>query len=84
MKKPKKFVPAYKQVANYLREQITSGQLKEGDKIPPQTELGDMFGVDGDTAHRGVKLLVDEGLIRAEYRRGSYVRPSSMWKINQP
>lgn len=84
MPKPKKFVPAHKQVAAYLREQITSGKLSEGDKLPAMTELADMFGIRPGTAHRGIQILESEGLVRPEYRRGTYVRPSSMWKINQP
>lgn len=69
--------PAYVQIAAYLRTMILSGQLKADDKLPSVAILAREFDVWPGTAHLAIKMLIDEGLVRAEPRRGSYVQPRS-------
>lgn len=75
--------PAFLQVADHLRKRITSSEFKTGDKLPSTATIAKEWGIDSQTAHRAVRLLVDEGLVRTEWRKGSYVRDRSVWKINQ-
>jgi DNA-binding GntR family transcriptional regulator len=61
----------YKQVADRLREQITSGEL--GPKLPSHMDLAEQMGVAPRTIDRALKVLRDEGLIETRPGRGVFV-----------
>lgn len=54
----------YLRIAAQLREQIVSGELTPGQRLPTEPQLMGMFGVSRNTARLAVKRLVDEGLVR--------------------
>lgn len=81
MPKIQRSEPAYTQVAAHLRQQIVSGQLKEGEQIPPATELEQQFDVSVWTAHRAVQTLASEGLVKIVQRQGAFVQPHAMWQL---
>ena len=41
--------PHYKQVINYIRTEIENGNLKQGDRMPSEKELGERFGLSRQT-----------------------------------
>ncbi len=59
----------YADVADILRDQITSGELQPGDRIPSETDLRQTYGIARETARRAARLLAEEGLIDV---RGGY------------
>ncbi len=61
-------------LAQSLREAITSGVLGPGDKLPSERTLAEQHGVARNTAREAVRLLAQEGLVRAEHGRGVFVR----------
>jgi GntR family transcriptional regulator len=62
--------PLYQRIAAQLRSRITSGQLKPGDKLPPEPKLVEEFGVSRDTVRDATALLVHEGLVERVPGRG--------------
>ena len=54
----------YEVIAEALREQIRTGQLKPGDQLPTITELAVANTVAVGTAHRALTLLRNEGLVK--------------------
>ena len=56
-------------VADTLRRKIVSGELQEGDKLPPEPELMVQLGVSRPTLREALRVLESESLIRP--RRGS-------------
>src|ERR1051325_1239182 len=56
-------------VATQLRNQIVRGELKEGDALPPETNLMEQFGVSRPTLREAFRVLESEALITV--RRGS-------------
>lgn len=56
-------------VAYTLRRMIVDGQVKDGDHLPPETELMAHFGVSRPTLREAVRVLEAERLV--EVRRGS-------------
>lgn len=68
--------PAYKQIADGLRDQITGGQLAPGDPLPSERALIDTYEAARGTVRQAINLLKAEGLIEVEHGRGSFVRPS--------
>ncbi|GAA3856764.1 GntR family transcriptional regulator [Streptomyces sedi] len=75
--------PPYQLAADKLREEITSGRLKPGDRLPSSRDLRESLGIANATVHSALRVLRDEGLIYSVQGRGSYVsdpesrRPSS-------
>jgi DNA-binding transcriptional regulator YhcF (GntR family) len=62
----------YMQLAAILREQITSGQIR--DRVPSLTHLAEEHGVALNTVQRAFRVLKDEGLIYTRPGRGTFVR----------
>lgn len=63
--------PAYKQVADRLRDLIDSGRVQPGDRLPSESDLMTETGVSRATARRGLRMLINEG--RAVPRPGEGV-----------
>ncbi|MGW5259720.1 GntR family transcriptional regulator [Microbispora sp. NPDC004025] len=71
---PDSYTPAYRQIADDLRDRIARGQLPPGRKLPAEDRLADEYGVGKDTLRDALAQLRSEGLIRTVHRVGSYVR----------
>jgi len=66
--------PLYRQVENFLREQIQSGQLQPGDMLPTVRELCEQFGgINHLTVRQALRILTDENLIYSVQGKGSFV-----------
>ncbi|MDR1216570.1 MAG: GntR family transcriptional regulator [Treponema sp.] len=65
--------PYYKHIYNYLLEQISSGKLNSGDRLPSEKELCGSFGVSRITSKKALELLAEEGLISRLPGKGSFV-----------
>ncbi|MDR1232196.1 MAG: GntR family transcriptional regulator [Spirochaetaceae bacterium] len=68
--------PYYKLIYDYLSEEISSGRLKLGDKLPSEKELCATFGVSRITSKKALELLAREGLIFRLPGKGSFVGES--------
>jgi GntR family transcriptional regulator len=67
-------VPLYYQLGSVLREKILSGQSPPGDRLPTEAELSDEYGVSRITVRQALSALEEEGLIRREAGRGTFVK----------
>ena len=63
----------YQQLANALKEEILSGNLQKGDKLPSVRELVVTYGVNKDTVQRALRSLKDESFIYSREKSGYYV-----------
>jgi len=66
--------PAFKQIADILRQEIQSGALAPGARLPSERELIDDFGSARGTVRQAIALLKSEGLVVTEHGRGGFVR----------
>ncbi|MEV6349875.1 FadR/GntR family transcriptional regulator [Actinoplanes sp. NPDC051851] len=55
--------PAYQQLADELRADITSGRLRPGERLPPEPELCVKIGVSRSTVREALRLLASQHLI---------------------
>src|SRR5690349_15889321 len=58
-----KIARAYEQLAQLLRERITSGDLHEGDRLPSETALAEQAGVSRSTVREALRILEQDGLV---------------------
>lgn len=66
--------PAYRQIADSLRRDITEGELEAGSKLPSERMLIDRFDASRGTVRQALGLLKSEGLIESQHGRGVFVR----------
>jgi hypothetical protein len=78
--KPKAPRGPYESIAADIRDDITTGRLKPGDKIPTVVQLAAHYTVAAGTAHRAMAVLATEGLIEAARGKRAVVaiRPSGV------
>jgi GntR family transcriptional regulator, transcriptional repressor for pyruvate dehydrogenase complex len=62
--RPKEILRPRAQVEHQIREAILRGEFSQGDKLPPETELAQQFGVSRPTVREALGSLVAAGLIR--------------------
>lgn len=67
--------PVYLSLAAQLEDDILSGRLPEGVRLPPQRELADFLDIDFTTVTRAYGICRDKGLITGVTGRGTFVTP---------
>jgi GntR family transcriptional regulator, arabinose operon transcriptional repressor len=65
--------PLYVQVASILKQRILSGIWREGEGIPPEKTLCVEFEIARGTLRQALKILEDEGYLRREQGRGTFI-----------
>lgn len=66
--------PKYERVAAAIRDQIRSGQLKPGDKLPSLSQLQAEHDVSYGSVRGAMLILKAEGLVEGRPGEGVYVR----------
>ena len=56
--------PAYRKVAAQIGERILARRLREGERLPAETELARQFGVNRSTVREALRELESRGLVR--------------------
>lgn len=68
------FKPLYFQLKEIFHNKIESEELKEGDMIPSENELQQIYGVSRATVRKAVELLGYDGLIDKKKGKGTFVK----------
>ena len=63
----------YRQIAEDLRQQISSGRLKPGSQLPPEEKLKEKFAASRNTIRDAVKFLISLGLVETRPGQGTFV-----------
>ena len=60
-------------VINQLTDAMRNGDLKPGDKIPPEPELADSLGVARSSVREAIKILAYLGVLESKRSEGTFV-----------
>jgi GntR family transcriptional repressor for pyruvate dehydrogenase complex len=66
--------PSTEQVIGHVRDLIGRGDLKAGDKLPPERNLVAQLGVSRPTVRAALRALSAMGVIDARHGSGTYIR----------
>jgi GntR family transcriptional regulator len=65
--------PVYRQIAEDLRGQIESGELKEEERIPTEDQLMELYEASRNTVRAAIKELSTRGLVDTRHGKGTFV-----------
>ncbi|WP_448191455.1 aminotransferase-like domain-containing protein [Azospirillum sp. sgz301742] len=69
--------PVYLAIADAIAEDVRSGRLAPGQRLPPQRQLAEWIGLDFTTVSRAYGEARRRGLLDAHVGQGTFVRPSA-------
>ena len=70
--------PIYRQLANYLKQQIVQGEYQVGALLPSETELVQKLDISRTTVRLAFNDLVNSGLVKRERGKGTIVISSGI------
>ena len=65
--------PKWAQLAELIREQIASGELAPGDKLPSTAQLREQHGVSAGVVRQAILVLQTQGLVEGVHGLGVFV-----------
>lgn len=66
-------LPLYQQLANEIKAQIASGELRQNEQLMTEMELSRTFGVSRITVRKALELLVEEDILSKRQGVGAFV-----------
>jgi DNA-binding transcriptional MocR family regulator len=75
--------PLYLAIANAIAEDISSGKLTDGERLPPQRDLADELKVALTTVTRAYTEAERRGLVSGEVGRGTFVRRMETFSLRR-
>lgn len=72
---PHRIAHLWAQVAGDLRSDIAEQRLADGQRLPAEPELAELYGVSRATIRRALGVLIEEGVLVRLTGRGTYVVP---------
>lgn len=70
---PEHSIPLYLRLKETLQENIESGRLQPGDRVPSERELSEQFSMSRMTVRHALTELVSEGVLTRQQGRGTFV-----------
>ena len=71
-------IPLYYQLVEIINEQIRAGDLAPGDRIMPERQLSERYGISRMTTRQAIGYLVDGGALVVRQGLGTYVAEPKM------
>lgn len=68
-------IPVYRQLADFIKKQISSGEYPPGDVLPSEADYMRDFNVSRTTVRLAFGLITNAGMVRREQGRGTIVVP---------
>lgn len=68
-------ITLWRRIADSIERAMADGTYAAGSRLPGETEIADLYGVNRHTVRRALAALAERGLVRAERGSGTYVEP---------
>lgn len=76
--------PRYLEIADSIANDIKSGLLAAGDRLPPQRQLAAQVGLDFTTVSRGYAEAQRRGLVQSHVGRGTFIAQAPQARATDP
>jgi DNA-binding FadR family transcriptional regulator len=81
---PIKFTRIYEEIVRQIRSLIAGGELKSGDRLPPERDLAEKFSVSRASVREALRALGSMGLIEIRAGEGTFVKEISVEALIEP
>lgn len=71
----------YQEVSNSIKQHIIDGTYPLGSMLPTENELVELYGVSKITVRKAVQLLVDDGYVRKQSGKGTFILSNRPFNI---
>ncbi|MET1029136.1 MAG: phosphonate metabolism transcriptional regulator PhnF [Dongiaceae bacterium] len=71
-------VTLWRQIAESLSTDLKTGKLKPGERLATELELAERFAVNRHTVRRAMATLAEQGILRIEQGRGTFVNETTI------
>ena len=75
-------VAVYKKIVVQIQDMILKGELKKGDRLPPERQLAETLGVGRPALKQAISALEVLGIIRSRQGNGNYITADTMEVFN--
>jgi GntR family transcriptional repressor for pyruvate dehydrogenase complex len=66
------------QIVSLIEDLITSGKLRAGERIPPERDLAEKFGVSRNTVREAIKALAEKAVVVSRRGAGTFVAEGAL------
>jgi GntR family transcriptional repressor for pyruvate dehydrogenase complex len=81
---PVKKTKVYAEIAAQIQRLIQEGRLRPGDRLPPERELAEVFGVSRASVRDAIRILEAHGLVEPRHGEGTVVREIPIGSLVRP
>jgi GntR family transcriptional repressor for pyruvate dehydrogenase complex len=81
---PVKSTRIYAEIVRQIKALIADGQLKSGDRLPPERDLAERFRVSRTSVREALRALESTGLVEIRAGEGAFVREVSVEALIEP
>jgi GntR family transcriptional repressor for pyruvate dehydrogenase complex len=74
----------YRAIVDQIREQIATGRIKPGDRLPPERELAELFKASRNSVRDAIRVLEQMGMIDSRQGDGTYIRSATADEVTAP
>lgn len=71
----------YEEIARRLQSLVETGNLKPGDRLPPERQLATLFGVSRNSVREAIKSLEQQGVLKSRHGAGTYISAASQAEL---
>ena len=64
---------AYKGVIDYFKQKIIDGELRPGEKLPPERDIAEQLGVSRNSVREAIRIMDMTGVISSQQGSGNYI-----------
>src|SRR5262249_12450769 len=81
---PVKSTRIYEEIVRQVKQLITDGKLKSGDRLPPERDLAEKFMVSRTSVREALRALQSRGLVGIRAGEGALIRDISVDALIEP